>query len=151
MAEKQYVIFKLEKEEYGIDIMNVREIVPHQDSSKIPNVPNFISGIINYRGTVIPIIDLKKRFNLSDSEVDGNTRIIVINLNEKQVGFIVDEASQTIRLEDEDIDATPDIVAGVDRKYITGVGKLENRLIILIDLEEVLTEEEKIEIHKMDA
>ena len=150
LIEKQYVVFMLGKEEYGIDIMNVREIVPHQDSIKIPNAPNFISGIINYRGTVIPIIDLKKRFNLTDSQVDGNTRIIVINLDEKQIGFIVDEASQTVRLQDKEIDPTPDIVAGVDRKYITGVGKLESRLIILIDLEKVLTEEEKKEIHQMD-
>lgn len=151
MTDKQYVVFKLGKEEYGIFIMNVREIVPHQESIKVPNVPGFVSGIINYRGTVIPIIDLKKRFNLSDSEVDGNTRIIVINLNERQVGFIVDEASQTVKLEDSEIDPTPDIVAGVDRKYITGVGKLDNRLIILIDLEKVLTEEEKSEIHNMNA
>lgn len=151
MAEKQYVVFKLGKEEYGIDIMNVREIVPHQESIKVPNVPDFVSGIINYRGTVIPIIDLKKRFNLLDSEVNANTRIIVINLKEKQVGFIVDEASQTVRLDDNEIDPTPDIVAGVDRKYITGVGKIDSRLIILIDLEKVLTEEEKKEIHKMDA
>lgn len=151
MAEKQYVVFMLGKEEYGIDIMNVREIVPHQACIKVPNAPSFISGIMNYRGTVIPIIDLKKRFNLSDSEVDGNTRIIVINLKEKQVGFIVDEASQTVRLQDNEIDPTPDIVAGVDRKYITGVGKLDSRLIILIDLEKVLTEEEKKEIHSMDA
>ncbi|WP_026895159.1 chemotaxis protein CheW [Clostridiisalibacter paucivorans] len=150
MAERQFVVFKLGKEEYGIDIMNVKEIGPYKESTKIPNSPSFIEGIINYRGEVIPIINLKKRFKLKEKEIDGNTRIIVINLGEKQIGFIVDEASQTARLSDEDIDPTPDIVAGIDRRYITGVGKLDERLIILIDLEKVLTESERKEIENMD-
>ncbi|WP_066504930.1 chemotaxis protein CheW [Abyssisolibacter fermentans] len=151
MSEKQFVVFKLGKEEYGIDIMNVKEIGPYQESVKIPNAPDFVEGIINYRGKVIPIICLKKRFNLVSKEVDNNTRIIVINLNEKQIGFIVDEASQTIRLNDSNIDSTPDIVSSVDRKYLTGVGKLDERLIILIDLEKVLNESEKTQISKMDV
>lgn len=151
MSEKQFVVFKLGKEEYGIDIMNVKEIGPYQESVKIPNAPDFVEGIINYRGKVIPIICLKKRFNLAPKEVDNNTRIIVINLNEKQIGFIVDEASQTIRLNDSNIDSTPDIVSSVDRKYLTGVGKLDERLIILIDLEKVLNESEKTQISKMDV
>lgn len=150
MAEKQYVVFKLNKEEYGIDIMNVREISPFIESVKVPNTPDFIEGIINYRDKVIPIINLKKRFNLEDKGVTEDTRIVIINLNEKQIGFIVDEASQTLRLNDKDIDPAPDIVAGVDRKYITGVGKLDNRLLILIDLEKVLSDEEREEIEKMD-
>lgn len=150
MAEKQYVVFKLGKEEYGIDIMNVKEIGPYQESTKLPNVPEFIEGIINYRGEVIPIINLKKRFNLEDKGVDNNTRIVVINLNDKQIGFVVDEASQTVRLHDKDIDPAPNIVAGIDKEFITGVGKLENRLIILIDLEKVLSKEEKNEIENME-
>ncbi len=151
MAEKQYVVFELGKEEYGIDIMNVKEIVPYQESVKIPNAPVFVNGIINFRGNVIPIVDLKKKFNLPECTVDSNTRIIVINLENKQIGFIVDEASQTLRLEDENIDPTPDVISSVDRRYITGVGKLDNRLIILIDLEKVLTEEDKAKIENMDV
>ncbi|MTI48582.1 chemotaxis protein CheW [Sporosalibacterium faouarense] len=151
MAENQYVVFKLGNEEYGIDIMNVREIVPHQESIKVPNAPKFVSGIINFRGKVIPIVDLKKRFDLLEKEIDGNTRIIVINLDDRQIGFIVDEASQTIRLEDKDVDPAPDIVSSIERRYITGVGKKEDRLIILIDLEKVLTEEEKEKIESMDV
>jgi purine-binding chemotaxis protein CheW len=151
MAEKQYVIFKLGKEEYGIDIMNVKEIGPYQESVKVPNTPAFVEGIINYRGNVIPIINLKKRFNLEDKGVTDNTRIIIINLNEKQVGFIVDEASETLRLDDDAIDPAPDMITGVERKYITGVGKQGDRLIILIDLEKVLSDSEKEEIEKMDV
>ncbi len=151
MTEKQYVVFKLGKEEYGIDIMNVKEIGPYKESVKVPNTPDFIEGIINYRGDVIPIINLIKRFNLEDRGVTDDTRIIVINLNEKQVGFVVDEASQTLRLDDKDIDPAPDIISSIDRRYINGVGKLDDeRLLILIDLEMVLSEEEKEEIENMD-
>ncbi|WIV10506.1 chemotaxis protein CheW [Proteiniborus sp. MB09-C3] len=151
MSEKQYVVFNLGKEEYGIDIMNVTEIVQCQDSVKVPNSPKFIEGITNYRGKVIPIICLKKKFGMEDSTRDANTRIIVINLNDKQIGFLVDEASQTVRLDDSNIDPTPDIIAGIERKYITGVGKLENRLIILIDLEKVLTDDDKEKINMIEV
>ncbi|KGG80787.1 chemotaxis protein CheW [Caloranaerobacter azorensis H53214] len=149
MAEKQYVIFKIGNEEYGIDIMNVKEIGPYQKSVKVPNAPSFVEGIINYRGNVIPIISLHKRFNIEQKDIDNNTRIIVINLKDKQIGFIVDEASQTIRLNDKDIDPAPDIVAGIDSRYIIGVGKLDERLIILVDLEKILTEDEKKKIESM--
>ncbi|SCG83114.1 purine-binding chemotaxis protein CheW [Proteiniborus sp. DW1] len=151
MAENQYVIFKLCKEEFGIDIMNVREIVQYQESVKVPNSPNFVEGIINYRGKVIPIVCLKKKFGMESSIKDANTRIIVINLNDKQIGFLVDEASQTVRIDESNIDLTPDIITGVERKYITGVGKVGDRLIILIDLEKVLTDDDKEKIEMLEV
>lgn len=152
MSEKQYVVFKLGKEEYGIDIMNVKEIGPYEESVKVPNTPHFIEGIINYRNRVIPIINLKRRFKLEDKGLTNDTRIIIINLNDKQIGFVVDEASQTVTLDDKDIDPAPDIIiSSIDRRYITGVGKLDNkRLLILIDLEKVLNDKEIDEIEKMD-
>ncbi len=125
MSENQYVIFKLDQEEFGIDIMNVKEIIPYQESVHVPNTPKFIEGIINYRGNVIPVINLKKRFNIGLAETTEDTRIIVITLGgEKEVGFIVDEASQTIRLDEDQIDPAPDIISGIDKRYIIGVGKL---------------------------
>lgn len=150
MSENQYVVFKLGKEEYGIDIMNVKEIGSYKETVKVPNTPKFIDGIINYRGKVIPIINLKKRFNLENTEINADTRVIIINLNEKQIGFVVDEASQTVRLNDNEIDPAPDIISNIDRKYIIGVGKLsEERLLIIIDLEKVLNDSEKSEIEQM--
>ncbi|SCL96854.1 chemotaxis protein CheW [Sporanaerobacter sp. PP17-6a] len=150
MSENQYVVFKLGKEEYGIDIMNVKEIGSYKETVKVPNTPKFIDGIINYRGKVIPIINLKKRFNLENTEINADTRVIIINLNEKQIGFVVDEASQTVRLNDNEIDPAPDIISSIDRKYIIGVGKLsEERLLIIIDLEKVLNDSEKSEIEQM--
>jgi purine-binding chemotaxis protein CheW len=151
MAENQYVVFKLNKEEFGIDIMNVKEIIPYEESTQIPNSPDFMEGVINYRGNVIPIINLNKRFKLASKETTGDTRIIVISLKGKEIGFIVDEASQTLRLEEDQIDPTPDIISDIDRRYIVGVGKIdESRLLILLDLEKVLTDREIEEINTLE-
>ena len=151
MAENQYVVFKLNKEEFGIDIMNVKEIIPYEESTQIPNSPDFMEGVINYRGNVIPIINLNKRFKLASKETTGDTRIIVISLKGKEIGFIVDEATQTLRLEEDQIDPTPDIISDIDRRYIVGVGKIdESRLLILLDLEKVLTDREIEEINTLE-
>lgn len=150
MAENQYVIFKLGDEEYGVDIIKVKEISEFKKSTKVPNVPYFIDGIINLRGEIIPIINLNKRFNIDNKGVDSDTRIIVINLNDKNVGFIVDEASQVLRIEDKDIDPAPEIIAGVDRQYINGVGKIDDKIVILLDLEKILSDEEKEKLEEME-
>lgn len=152
MAENQYVVFKLGKGEFGIDIMNVKEIGPYEESISIPNTPDFIEGVINYRGNVIPIVNLKKRFLLGELEVTKDTRVIVISLGEKEIGFIVDGASETVRINDEQIDPPPSYIGGVDKKYITGVGKLdEKRLLILIDLEKILSPNEVEEIQELQV
>lgn len=152
MAERQYVVFKLDKGEFGIDIMNVREIVPYEESISIPDTPDFIEGIINHRGDVIPIINLKKRFSIGELKVTKDTRIIVITLEGREVGFIVDEASQTVRLNNDEIDLAPSIVGGIDKEYITGVGKLDDkRLLILIDLERILSQSEIKEIQRLEV
>lgn len=152
MAENQYVVFKLGKGEFGIDIMNVKEIGPYEESISLPNTPTFIEGVINHRGKVIPVINLKKRLLLGEAEVTKDTRIIVISLDEKEIGFIVDEASQTFRLNDDQIDQAPTFISGVDKRYITGVGKLdEKRLLILIDLKKILSENEIDEIHNLES
>lgn len=150
MAEKQFVIFKLDEEEYGIDIINVKEIGTYKEPVNIPNSPDFIEGIINYRGEVIPIVNLKKRFNLNGLVIGKNTRVIIINIKDKQVGFVVDEASQTIRLDESDIEKTPEMVTKVNLEYITGVGKKDDRLILMIDLEKVLTDNEKQKISTLE-
>lgn len=150
MAAKQYVIFKLGSEEYGVDIMRVKEISEFKESTKVPNSPYFVDGIINLRGEIIPIINLKKRFNIESEGINSDTRIIVINLNEKNVGFVVDEASQVLRINDEDIDPAPEIIAGVDRQYINGVGKIDDKIVILLDLEKILSDKEKEKIEEME-
>lgn len=152
MIENQYVVFNLDKGEFGIDIMNVKEIVPYEEAIPLPNIPDFAEGVINHRGNVIPIINLRKRFSLAATDVTKNTRIIVINLEDKEVGFVVDEVSQTIRLDSELIDPAPSITEGVEKKYITGLGKIdEKRLLIIIDLDKILSVEEKEEIKQLEV
>lgn len=151
MVEKQYVIFNLNEQEFGIDIMKVKEIILYKEPYQIPNSPDFIEGVLNYRGNVIPIINLKKRFGMTNTELKEEARIIVISYEEREVGFIVDDASQTIRLEEEMIDSIPDIINSISRRFITGVGKIdEDRLLILLNLKNVLTDEEKAQIEEME-
>lgn len=152
LAEKQYVIFNLNNQEFGIDIMSVKEIIAYKEPFNIPNSPDFIEGVLNYRGNVIPIVSLKKRFGMENIEVNEDARIIVITYKEKEIGFIVDDASQTIRLEEEMIDDVPDLINSISRRFITGVGKIDDeRLFIIINLENVLTDEEKAEIEELEV
>ena len=151
MAENKYVIFKINSEEYGVDIMKVKEVSEFKKSVSVPNAPAFVDGIINLRGDITPIISLKKRFGMNDDkQVDDSSRIIVVNIQDKLVGFVVDEASQVISIEDSNIDPPPAVVVGMDKKYIHGIGKLSERMIILLDLEKVLSEQEKSIIGEMD-
>lgn len=149
MAELQFVIFKLGKEEYGVNIMQVQEIGPYEEPVKVPNTPSFVEGVMNLRGSVIPVISLKKRFNIPGQEIDENTRTIVINFGERQIAFIVDDASEVLTLDEADIQEPPEIIAGVDRRYITGIGKQEDRLLIILDLSFLLSEQEREQLSAM--
>jgi len=138
MSEKQYVLFKLNKEEFGLEISSVREISPYMEITQLPNSPDYIKGIVNFRGKVIPLIDLKKKLNLENTNITQNTRIIIVNINEKESGLIVDEASKISRIHDEDVEVISDIITDVNKKYLTGVAKLENGMVIIIDLESII-------------
>jgi purine-binding chemotaxis protein CheW len=149
MAELQFVVFKLGKEEYGVNIMQVQEIGPYEEPVKVPNTPEFIEGVMNLRGNVIPVISLKKRFNIPGQQLTDSARTIVINFKDKQIAFVVDDASEVLTLNEADIQNTPDIIAGVDRKYITGIGKQGDRLLILLDLGFLLSEQEQMQLATM--
>ncbi|MGE5678746.1 MAG: chemotaxis protein CheW [Pseudomonadota bacterium] len=141
MDTLQLVIFQLNGQEYGIDIFKVNEIVPYTKPTKIPNSPAFIEGVLNLRGRVIPIISLKKRFNLEDAGSDERTRIIVSNTGATVAGFVVDEASEVLTVDKESIEPVSDIVSSISKKYISGVGKLSNgRMYILLNFDELYTE-----------
>ncbi len=147
--EKQYVIFKLNREEYGVEISHVQEITEIKSITTVPNTPVFVEGIINLRGKIVPIVSIKKRFDLPQQAEMGEQRIIIINLKDKQVGFIVDDASQVLTLDENQIEKPPELVAGIDRDYIIGIGKVEDKIIVLLDLEKILSEQEQKEIEKM--
>jgi len=135
MAEKQFVVFRLHKERYGVDIKNVSSISEYVEITKIPTADALIEGVINLRGEIIPVVSLKRKFNFPDAAADSETRIIIYKSGKNVVGFLVDEASQVINLDTADIEATPDIIRAADREYIEGIGKIDGRIILLLDLD----------------
>jgi len=112
----------------------------------VPNTPSFIEGIINYRGVVTPVINLSKKFNQNETEITNSTRIIIVYLKNKQTGFIVDDASQVLTISNKDVDDAPDLITSVEQKFISGIAKVDDRMIIILDLEKVLNEKEKKEL-----
>ena len=139
----QLVGFQLDDEEYGIDILKVQEINRITEITKIPQSPDFVEGVINLRGNVIPIIDLRKRFNMPHKEYDKQTRIVVGEIGDRTVGFIVDAVSEVIRLPENTIEPPPNITSDDRTDYILGVGKLDDRLLMLLDIEKILSGSEK--------
>jgi len=151
MAEKQFVVFKLNDEEYGIEITQVKEIIEYHKPTKIPNTPHFIDGVINVRGIIVPIVSLRKRFELKNREIIKDSRVIIVHLNEKLIGFVVDETSQILRINENDIEAAGDIITGSDRHFIAGIGKIGEKIIVLLNLKEVLTIREQQQIQQMSV
>ncbi len=138
----QLVSFKIGEEEFGIEILKVQEIIKMLPITKVPNAPKFVEGVINLRGRVIPVIDLRIKLGLSKQDHTKNTRIVVIELNSRTVGFIVDEVNEVLRITKDITEAPPEMVGNVNREFITSIGKLEDRLLLLLDLEKVLSENE---------
>ena len=147
----QLVNFRLRDEEFGVDIGSVREITRIADIAHIPEAPSFIQGVTNLRGQIIAVIDLAKQFGLAPQEkLPESARIVVTEINGQTVGMLVDEVPGVLKISDENIEPTPELIqTGVRKDYIKGVGKLENRLIILLDLEKVLAPHEVEEIKKI--
>lgn len=146
----QLVIFNLDREEYGVYITQVQEIIRPVGITRIPGMPDFIEGVINLRGKIIPILNLRERFGFAKKEKNTNTRIVVAEVSNQTVGLVVDMVAEVLRIADEAIDPLPPTVTNIDAEYLKGVGKLDRRLIILLDLEKVLTDLEKSTLEKMN-
>ena len=146
----QLVSFMIDKEEYGVNILYVQEIIRFMQITKVPNAPDFVEGVINLRGRVIPVIDLRTKFFLNKKEQDKHTRIIVVEVAGKTVGFIVDSVNEVLRISSSITEAPPEIVTGINSEFIMSVAKLEDRLITLLDLEKVLSRQEKLELKEVE-
>lgn len=134
----KYVVFKIDNEYYGIDINNVKSIERVQYFTRVPNSPLYIKGVINLRGEVVPVIDLRLRFELTHKELDSNSRIIIVFVNDIEIGLLVDSSSEVIEINSEDIDNPPMVKDNVAEVFIKGIGKQDGKLIILIDIEKVI-------------
>jgi len=134
----QLVTFKLGDEEFGVDILNVQEIIRMVDITVVPKMPPYMEGVINLRGKVIPVVNLRKRFHKPPAEEDKDTRIVVVTLDGTTVGLLVDSVSEVLRLSEDVVEPPPPAMeGGMESEYIKSVGRLEDRLLILLDLEKI--------------
>ena len=149
--EIQLVVFKLGEEELGVNIHQVREIVRLVPITPIPRAPEFIEGVVNLRGQVLAVMDLAKRLDIPSKPRSEKTRIVVVELENNAVGMIVDEVSEVLRIPTSKVEKTPQLIESeISQRYITGVGKLKDRLLILIDLVAILSAEELEHVRKIE-
>jgi purine-binding chemotaxis protein CheW len=141
--EIQLVVFDLANEHYGVDIAAVESIIKMMPITVMPHAPSFVEGVINLRGSVLPVIDMHKRFSLPPAEESKNTRIIVVTMNGVKVGMIVDAVSEVLRIPQDSIEPPPPMVTTVDSAFITGIAKVGEQLVILLDLGRVLSTQEQ--------
>jgi len=146
MAVQQLVKFLVGDETFGIGITDIFQIIKPQEIFKVPNTPPFIEGLLNLRGKVLTVFNLRKRFNMPDKENDDSTKIIIISQNDLLLGFIVDSVTEIVRVPEEDIVPTPPTLSTFDKRFISGVAKLDEKLILLLNLEKVLTPDEEQQV-----
>ncbi len=137
-ASNEFLSFRLGSEEYGIDILKVQEIRGYDAVTRIANTPEFIKGVINLRGTIVPIIDLRIKFGLGDPSYDEFTVVIILNVAGRVVGVVVDSVSDVLTLTDAQIRPAPDFSAALETQYVTGLGAIDERMLILVDIEQLI-------------
>jgi purine-binding chemotaxis protein CheW len=138
-AAREYLTFRLSQEEYGIDILKVQEIRGYEPPTRIANSPAFIKGVVNLRGTIVPIIDMRLKFNCSEAEYNSFTVVIILNLRNRIVGIVVDSVSDVLELPAESIKSAPDIESIIDAGCILGLGSVGDRMLILLDIERLMS------------
>lgn len=141
---QEYVTFSLNEEEYAFDALNVREIIEFGNVTKVPHLPDFFKGVINLRGTIIPVVDLKQKFGMESGNYQKHTCVIVTEFSKGVMGVIVDAVSDVMYLADESISSTPSFGTKIRTDFIKGMGKVGDRLVLMLDIDKVLTEEEAL-------
>lgn len=149
MAVQQLVKFSIADETFGIGITQIHQIIKPQEVFKVPNTPNFIEGLINLRGRVLTVFNLRKRFSMPEKENDDNTKILIVKLNDLLLGFTVDCVTEIVKIADEDIEETPPSIKSFDKRFLSGVGKIGDKLVLLLNLEKVLTPDEELQVHEI--
>jgi purine-binding chemotaxis protein CheW len=141
--QNQLVVFSLGNEAYGVDVEIIESIIKMQEITRLPHAPSFIVGVTNLRGAVVPILDLRKRFGMEFQKATRDTRIIIVNMNETNIGMVVDAVTQVVQISTDSIEPPPQMAVTENSAFIKGIAKLDNLLIILLDLKKVLSIEDK--------
>jgi purine-binding chemotaxis protein CheW len=136
---REYLTFRLGEEEYGIDILKVQEIRGYEQPTRIANAPSFIKGVVNLRGVIVPIVDMRLKFGLGSAEYNDFTVVIILNLGARVVGMVVDSVSDVLELEGDHLKAAPEFNGAIDATFITGLGTLNDRMLILIEIERLMS------------
>lgn len=138
----EFLTFTLGSEEYGVEILKVQEIRGYDSVTRLPGAPEFIKGAINLRGTIVPVVDMRLKFELPQVTYDDTTVMIVLNVADRIVGVVVDSVSDVIALKAAQVRPTPDLGGAIDRKFLTGLGVVEERMLVLLDIERLMTSAE---------
>ncbi|WP_195573202.1 chemotaxis protein CheW [Paenibacillus sp. 1001270B_150601_E10] len=150
--EMKVVVFKLAHEEYGIEVEKVKTIERMMPITRVPKTYHFIKGVINLRGIVVPVMELSGRFGLPQEAYTDQTRIIIVQVGEMEIGFIVDSANDVIDIQEDKIEPAPEVVGGIQARYLRGVAKIsEERLLILLNLAEVLRKDEIVNLEQLEV
>ncbi len=142
---KQFVGFMIAEEHFGVDIMVVEEIIRMMEITPVPRAPSFVEGIINMRGRVIPIVDLRKKLNIIINDITDKSRIIIVNVNNRRIGFIVDNVEEVIRINEDAIDIAPGSSNSFDH-YVAGVARLKHRMVVILDIMKVFSHQEQTQL-----
>jgi purine-binding chemotaxis protein CheW len=148
---QEFLTFTLGDEEYGIDILRVQEIRGYDTVTKIANVPEFIKGVINLRGIIVPIVDMRIKFNLGKVTYDQFTVVIVLNIGSRVIGMVVDGVSDVISLVNEQIRTAPEFSTSIDTQHLIGLGTIDERMIILLDIQKLIMSEDMALVDKVSA
>lgn len=142
ITDHEYLTFTLGSEEYGVDILKVQEIRGYDQVTRLPGAPEFVKGAINLRGLIVPVVDMRLKFELSNATYDDTTVMIVLSVAGRTIGIVVDGVSDVLRLEPSQIRTVPDLGSAIDRQFLTGLGVIDERMLILLDIERLMTSEE---------
>nr|WP_319564015.1 chemotaxis protein CheW [uncultured Rhodoferax sp.] len=139
VGAREYLTFRLDREEYGIDILKVQEIRGYEPPTRIANAPSFLKGVVNLRGTIVPIVDMRLKFNCTNAQYDAFTVVIILHLHHRIVGIVVDSVSDVMELSPENQRPAPEVDSVIDRDCVIGLGALADRMLILLDIEKLMS------------
>ncbi len=150
IGAREFLTFRLGNEEYGCDILKVQEIRGYENPTRIANAPEFIKGVVNLRGTIVPIIDMRIKFNVGEIKYDTFTVVIILNIANRVVGMVVDSVSDVLQMDQQQIRPAPEFSGALDVSYVMGLGAIGDRMLILVDIEKLMTSEEMQLIERVE-